>query len=128
MLLFWNGLPGDPGDDLLYFNIPLSNGRIWVKSGKGQHKKGWRLVPEVKVFLYGCGVYDREGWMFHMDPSLWDQFNEEQPQAGQFLAITGSKAIHSRGRALKGLGYFTPGLLMNRADKPKAAMFKLAWL
>ena len=111
-------------DNLIYFNIPLSNGRIWVKSGKGQHKKGWRLVPEVKVFLYGCGLYDREGWMFHMDPSLWAQFNEEQPRAGQFIAITGSQRIRSRG----GMGHFSPGLLMCLTDKPKAAMFKLAWL
>lgn len=114
-----------PGDNLIYFNIPLSNGRIWVKSGKGQHKKGWRLVPEVKVFLYGCGLYDREGWMFHMDPSRWADWNEDKIKPGQFRALTNSfNKFVSRG----GVGTFTPGLLMSLADKSKAAMFKLTWL
>lgn len=111
-------------DGLLYFNIPLSNDRIWVKSGRGQRSTGWRLVPEVKQFLYGCKVYDRDGWFFHQDASRWGEWDTAQPQPGMFHAITNTGTIRSRG----GVGLFSPGLMMNLADKSTAAMFKLAWL
>lgn len=111
-------------DNILYFNIPLSNERIWANSAKGGRKSGWRLQGDVKQFLYGCKVYDRDGWMFYQDPSRWGEWDTHLPQPGMFHAITNTASIRSRG----GIGTFTPGLMMNLADKSAAAMFKLAWL
>lgn len=113
-----------PGLDLIHFAIPLSNDRVWVNSGKGQRKKGWRLVPEAKQFLYGCGLYDREGWMFHKDPSQWDEWDADNLKPGMFLAVEVTWGRRMPG----GLIQVGSGLLLNRADKSKAAMFKMSWL